>query len=117
MRPAAYMIVLATASISASLLFAAEPAPKPPAAKSQSPAAAKVDPADKDKKAAAEKTDAEKKADAEKDKTPDATEKAGDEKSAADKSGGKGSDKSSPQRFIPSEQVRADFDVSFPVDI
>jgi hypothetical protein len=23
----------------------------------------------------------------------------------------------SPQRFIPSEQVRADFDVSFPVDI
>jgi hypothetical protein len=26
-------------------------------------------------------------------------------------------DKSSPQRFIPSEQVRADFDVSFPVDI
>jgi hypothetical protein len=30
--------------------------------------------------------------------------------SAADKSG-------SPQRFVPSEQVRADFDVSFPIDI
>jgi hypothetical protein len=26
-------------------------------------------------------------------------------------------DKSSPQRFVPSEQVRADFDVSFPIDI
>lgn len=25
--------------------------------------------------------------------------------------------KSSPQRFVPSEQVRADFDVSFPIDI
>jgi len=25
--------------------------------------------------------------------------------------------KGSPQRFIPSEQVRADFDVSFPIDI
>ena len=25
--------------------------------------------------------------------------------------------KASPQRFIPSEQVRADFDVSFPIDI
>jgi hypothetical protein len=24
---------------------------------------------------------------------------------------------SSPQRFVPSEQVRADFDVSFPIDI
>jgi hypothetical protein len=32
------------------------------------------------------------------------------EKSAADQ-------KPSPQRFIPSEQVRADFDVSFPIDI
>jgi hypothetical protein len=29
----------------------------------------------------------------------------------------KASDKSSPQRFVPSEQVRADFDVSFPIDI
>jgi hypothetical protein len=29
---------------------------------------------------------------------------------AADKAG-------SPQRFVPSEQVRADFDVSFPIDI
>ena len=25
--------------------------------------------------------------------------------------------KASPQRFVPSEQVRADFDVSFPIDI
>jgi len=26
-------------------------------------------------------------------------------------------DKASPQRFVPSEEVRADFDVSFPIDI
>lgn len=26
-------------------------------------------------------------------------------------------DKSTPQRFVPSEQVRADFDVSFPIDM
>lgn len=32
---------------------------------------------------------------------------------AADTQGTKGS----PQRFVPSEQVRADFDVSFPIDI
>ncbi|WP_218042632.1 hypothetical protein [Steroidobacter gossypii] len=25
--------------------------------------------------------------------------------------------KGSPERFVPSEQVRADFDVSFPIDI
>jgi hypothetical protein len=30
------------------------------------------------------------------------------------KSSGKGG---SPERFVPSEQVRADFDVSFPIDI
>lgn len=35
---------------------------------------------------------------------------ASNESSAADR-------KPSPQRFIPSEQVRADFDVSFPIDI
>jgi hypothetical protein len=33
---------------------------------------------------------------------------------AKPKSSGKGS---SPERFVPSEQVRADFDVSFPIDI
>lgn len=33
--------------------------------------------------------------------------------SAADTKSAKGS----PQRFVPSEQVRADFDVSFPIDI
>lgn len=47
---------------------------------------------------------------AEKAEEASAETKAGNEKSAADQ-------KPSPQRFIPSEQVRADFDVSFPIDI
>jgi hypothetical protein len=73
-------------------LFAAEPAPtpaaKPPAAL---PAPTKETPA------AAKAADAT-------DTTPSTT---GDTAKKA----------ASPQRFIPSEQVRADFDVSFPVDI
>ena len=104
MRSAAYMILLLATSMSASWLFAAEPAPVT---------------ASKPEQAAAEnKPDADKKADVDEDaKKPAADANAkGDEKSAADKSGDKAG-KASPQRFIPSEQVRADFDVSFPVDI
>lgn len=104
MRSAAYMILLLATSMSASWLFAAEPAPAT---------------ATKPEQAAAEnKPDADKKADVDEDaKKPAADADAkGDEKSAADKSGDKAG-KASPQRFIPSEQVRADFDVSFPVDI
>jgi|HigsolmetaAR202D_1030399.scaffolds.fasta_scaffold01431_13 hypothetical protein len=51
-----------------------------------------------------EQTEADSKADEQ------AAEAKQQEKSSAD-------EKSSPQRFIPSEQVRADFDVSFPIDI
>jgi hypothetical protein len=117
MKTAAHMMLLVAASISGSLLFAAEPAPTTAsAAKTATPAdsAKKAEAADKDKKS---EPDQDKKADAEKDKKAEATAKTGDDKSAADKAGDKDSDKSSPQRFIPSEQVRADFDVSFPVDI
>jgi len=41
------------------------------------------------------------------------------DKAAAGKSkpAASAADKASPQRFVPSEQVRADFDVSFPIDI
>jgi hypothetical protein len=106
MRPAGYMLTLAISSLTASWLFAAEPATKAPAAKTEQPAAP-------EKNAAADKSTADK------DKKPAAdAAKAGDEKTAADKaSSEKGGEKASPQRFIPSEQVRADFDVSFPVDI
>jgi hypothetical protein len=43
-------------------------------------------------------------------------DKAG-EKSAADKGAATAKSGPTPQRFVPSEEVRADFDVSFPVDI
>lgn len=46
---------------------------------------------------------------------PKSTDKAAtDEESQSPSVAGKGP---SPQRFVPSEQVRADFDVSFPIDI
>jgi hypothetical protein len=76
--------------------FAALHAAEAPAEK---PAASAPKPAEETQEQAAEK--------------PAATESAEArpaEKSAADQ-------KPSPQRFIPSEQVRADFDVSFPIDI
>ena len=109
MRSAAYMILLLVTSMSASWLFAAEPAPATATKPEQAAAQNNPD---------ADKPDADKKADANKDATKPAADADAkdDEKSAADKSGDKAG-KASPQRFIPSEQVRADFDVSFPVDI
>jgi hypothetical protein len=44
----------------------------------------------------------------------EATEAKDDTQAAPTASAGKGR---SPQRFVPTEQVRADFDVSFPIDI
>ena len=77
-------------------LWAAEPAPAkpapPPAATAEKPA-----PATPAAKPAAESATAK--------SDEDAKAKASD------------ADKASPQRFVPSEQVRADFDVSFPIDI
>jgi hypothetical protein len=103
-------MILLLATVNVSWTLAAEPAA--PTKAEQSAAAEKK--ADADKNAEADKkadpADQEKKA------ADDAKEKTGGEKTAADKSGEK-ADKASPQRFIPSEQVRADFDVSFPVDI
>ena len=122
------VIMLAVLGASGSLLFAAEPA-APPADD-----AGKAEKVDKAKSAQAaskpvgapeQGTDEKSKTDAapEEDKDPEAkrtpTAAAPEEDkdpeakrapTAADKAG-------SPQRFTPSEQVRADFDVSFPVDI
>ncbi|HKE92819.1 MAG TPA: hypothetical protein VKB34_00820 [Povalibacter sp.] len=122
MKPTPYLIMLVAASVTGSWLFAAEPTPtQQQAAKAAQPAAPekKASAAGEAKKAPAageEKKDAAA-TDAATDKSAAATEKdaadkdkKGTEKTEADK-------KSSPQRFIPSEQVRADFDVSFPVDI
>jgi predicted lipid-binding transport protein (Tim44 family) len=103
MRLIPFLIMLAVGLVTGSLIYAAEPPvrepePKqqseksaaPPAATSPTPATTPIDPA----------APAEKK--------PDAAQAAG--KTPADKS-------PSPQRFVPTEQVRADFDVSFPIDI
>jgi hypothetical protein len=110
MRTIATLIVLASVSFSG-MLWAAEPAPasapqpKPTATTPNAkPADAKPDekaavPVAQDKAAAPAATE---------DKSPATT--AADAKPKAEQ-------KASPQRFIPSEQVRADFDVSFPIDI
>ena len=106
MRIVPLLIILGVTSVTGPLVFAAEPAPGDAQTDKQSTdkaAAAAGDAADKkaDKKVAddAEARPGEKPA-----------EKSEPAKSAADKG-------PSPQRFIPSEQVRADFDVSFPIDI
>jgi hypothetical protein len=107
MRTLATLIVLA--SVSLSTAWAAEPTPatKPaataPSAKPEPKADEKAAvPAAQDKAAA----------------TAPAEDKAA-ATTAADAKDAKPSpeQKASPQRFIPSEQVRADFDVSFPIDI
>jgi hypothetical protein len=99
MRPLLIIAALVTAHA-----FAAEPAtpaatPQTAQPKPAAPPAGKAAAADK---SAAQAKAADGKSEADK---------------AADKTGEKDAAKGSPQRFIPSEQVRADFDVSFPVDI
>lgn len=125
MRAIPLLIILAVASAAGSLLFAAEPAPvgtqpapKPAPAKTGSPqenadvstgkAAAPV----AQSKAVQEKDETEKSPG----KSPEKSSEKPEPKSAADKASAADT-AASPQRFIPSEQVRADFDVSFPVDI
>jgi hypothetical protein len=111
------VIMLTSVAVSGSLLFAAEPAP--PAQKIPAPASTKqpAPPQKADDKASEEKKGAEPKSAEQsaqqKAETPPAEDQDPAKKraaSAADKAG-------SPQRFNPSEQVRADFDVSFPIDI
>lgn len=79
--------------------------------------AGKTDAAKADPKADAATADAAKAEAAKDSATAQApTDKAG-EKSAADKGAATAKSGPTPQRFVPSEEVRADFDVSFPVDI
>jgi len=99
------LIGLLAACCAMGTLWAAEPTPAkpatPPAAAPAKPVAAEsaTPKGDEDSKVK-EEDDAQDKA------------AAGKPKPAAS-----AADKASPQRFVPSEQVRADFDVSFPIDI
>lgn len=111
------MLILLAACGAASTpnaVWAAEPAPAKPATPAARPAAteATAKPADE---SAAPKSDEDSKDEA-KDRAKDrvSEEAAAKPKAAATTADKKGS---SPQRFVPSEQVRADFDVSFPIDI
>jgi hypothetical protein len=107
MRPATALL-LATMSVTASMLLAAEPAPAPtpPATATPAPPPAK---ADKTVPEVAKPVATPKEAASAATAEPAETGERGPVKNA---------DKGpSPQRFIPSEQVRPDFDVSFPIDI
>jgi hypothetical protein len=100
MRSSLLIKLLATFALGAMnvSVFAAEPTPAKPTTAATEPAKEQAEqPKSEDKPAA--KPDAKESADA-----------APPEKSPV-------AQKPSPQRFIPSEQVRADFDVSFPIDI
>lgn len=88
------VIMLGSVAVSGSLLFAAESTPPPQAAPESASERPSAKPPVANTGAAAGKDTARKPAAA----------------SSPDTAG-------SPQRFTPSEQVRADFDVSFPVDI
>jgi hypothetical protein len=138
MKPMRMLVLLAVFWAAGSLLLAAEspttPAPKPAAEVRQPEAAApkktedesktdsKADTKEGPKGSIAEQAEAALKAAAEADGSA-ASEPPESEAETAAKddtqappasSAGKGP---SPQRFVPSEQVRADFDVSFPIDI
>jgi hypothetical protein len=112
--PVAMLITVVGLALGASSR-AAEPTPAKPVQENpaQAPAAPAQKPADVQAGAKAEpKPDDKVAAPAAAEKSADANqaEAKPDVKSPADA-------KASPQRFIPSEQVRADFDVSFPIDI
>lgn len=132
MKPMRMLVLLAVFWAAGSLLLAAEsptpPAPKP-AAEAGKPAAApkktedesKTDTKEGAKGSIAEQAEAALKAAAEADGSAASEPPKSDAETARDdtqappaSSAGKGP---SPQRFVPSEQVRADFDVSFPIDI
>ena len=96
------LIGLLAACCAISTVWAAEAPPAQPAAAESAAPKGDEDPQAKDQK-------------------PKETGQGGEEKQAAGKpkatAADKAGDKASPQRFVPSEQVRADFDVSFPIDI
>lgn len=98
-------------------LWAAEPAPAKPAP-APTATAEKPAPAKPATKPAAESATAKGDEDAKAKDNVQAAGAPGEAQQATGKSKAPtAADKASPQRFVPSEQVRADFDVSFPIDI
>ena len=131
LNPMRMLVMLAVLWVAGTLLFAAEsmpPAAKPrPAEATSVPAqAAAAEPMGQNNRAAGEPAVDAKDAPAKPD-TPGEEELPDEETAAApeesktaggDAKQASSADKgSTPQRFVPSEQVRADFDVSFPIDI
>lgn len=115
------LIFLAVLWATGTLLFAAETTPAPVEAKqpvataeTTSNEAAKGGDTEPAKDPAKTTASAEGTAAADKD---DETAIKKDEEEAASKRANAADKKSSPQIFVPSEKVRADFDVSFPIDI
>lgn len=106
MNPMRMLILLTVVGTTGSILFAAEPTGSRQSQPAAAPAPAAGAQAEQQSESAAA-TD-EKVADA---AAAEEDDEAPPPKTGADNKG------PSPQRFIPSEQVRADFDVSFPVDI
>ena len=105
------LLMSITACCVTGTLLAAEPAPsKTPPAPTAAPAA----------ESATRKGDEDPKGPDAKQQDPQAQDpntEDGKAPAAKPKSAASAADKASPQRFVPSEQVRADFDVSFPIDI
>ena len=96
-------VCCATGTIT-SVAWAAEPAPARPATPAPAkPAGESTAPKADEQSSSAKGTQGEESAAGEEQKP-----------AAKPKASGKGG---SPERFVPSEQVRADFDVSFPIDI
>lgn len=135
LNPMRSFVLLAVTWAAGSLLFAAEQPSRPvPAAAPAPTVAADVPEPDPNEAAAASSPSAQAEP-AEPPAQVDAEEQAADdpasssvmqgeeqgqppEKAEADKTQrASAADKGSPKRFVPSEQVRADFDVSFPIDI
>lgn len=111
--PLLTVLAACCATSTVSTAWAAEPAPAKPA----TPAAAKPatpPAATPPGESAAPKTDEQTQVQQGTNPEEDEAEKAPPPPPAKGKSSGKGG---SPERFVPSEQVRADFDVSFPIDI
>jgi hypothetical protein len=130
MKPMRMFVLLAVFWAAGSLLLAAESpstsTPKPAPAAEKTPAAgaaaedAKADGKATGKGSIADQAEEALKVAAEGDKAAAAAAAAkgaeAQDDTAAPPSGGANKGPS-PQRFVPSEQVRADFDVSFPIDI
>ena len=113
MRIPPNLVMLAVVGVAGSVLFAAESnqkAKEQPAAAAPAAAPAAASPLPQPSPAPGAGEGADKK---EKDPDQDPAAKAAP-RTEADKSAARAA---SPQRFVPSEEVRPDFDVSFPIDI